>query len=345
MSKAPVMTFDASMMEELESEQGSVSPLAELATLKVYNPKVGEKADPELAGKFRLITSDKQEHVLEAPIEVNIFDYAYFYSGEFFQETQEGPKKVFALTTEFGPYHKNSDPINFIIDSKYIGSFEKGKFAQMIKTKKLNGEENYFYDKKKKSDGTPYDGSLLDRKVVMYGEVISGEFAGTLFRMYVSVPRLGKTFADGENIAPNEWTVLAAINAALPDMKAQNPKINRISPRHVDITFGIRLNDKNNYLLDASYKGLTGFRTNNSEAYNHIQSIRAEVMSKYANSVVTPILLDNPEAPTQAKVNFTSAPALSSGDSIESSIAKQDQLIEATATFSDDEIHVEDIPF
>ena len=112
-------------------------------------------------------------------------------------------------------------------------------------------------------------------------------------------------------------------------MKAQNPKINRISPRHVDITFGIRLNDKNNYLLDASYKGLTGFRTNNSEAYNHIQSIRAEVMNKYANSVVTPILLDNPEAPTQAKVNFTSAPALSSGDSIESSIAKQDQLIDS----------------
>lgn len=49
MSKAPVTTFDASMMEDLESEQGSVSPLAELATLKVYNPKVGEKADPELA--------------------------------------------------------------------------------------------------------------------------------------------------------------------------------------------------------------------------------------------------------------------------------------------------------
>ena len=44
-------------------------------------------------------------------------------------------------------------------------------------------------------------------------------------------------------------------------------------------------------------------------------------------------------------VNFAAAPQLSSGESIESTIAKQDQLIAAASTFSDDEIHVEDVPF
>ena len=63
------------------------------------------------------------------------------------------------------------------------------------------------------------------------------------------------------------------------------------------------------------------------------------------DSVITPILLDNPESPTQAKVNFAAAPQLSSGESIESTIAKQDQLIAAASTFSDDEIHVEEVPF
>lgn len=343
MSKVP-MTFDASMMQDLEAGQGQASPFSELATLKVYNPKVGEKPDPELVGKFRLITSDKVEHIIDAPVEVNILDYAYFFSGEFFQETPEGPKKVYAYTNEFGPYHKNIDPISFIIDGQHIGSFEKGKFTQMIRTKKLNGQENYFYDKKKKSDGTPYDGSLIERRAVMYGEIISGDFAGTLFRMYVSVPRIGKTYVDGKAVSAVEGTLLAAVEAGLPDMKAQNSKISRITPRHVDLSFGIRLNDKNNCLLDASYKGLTGFRTNNSAQYEKIQSMRKEAFGKYDNTPITPILLDNPDSPTDVKVNLTPT-MISAPSSIESTIQKQNQILDARATFDSDEVHIDEVPW
>lgn len=294
-----VATFNAAMMSQIEDEQGTVSPLAELATLKVYNPKMGAVADPELAGKFKLTTPDKQEHILDGEIELNILEYAFFYSGEFFPDN--GSEKVFAITSEFGPFAKKTDTLDLIIDKKYVGKFERGQFEEMIKSPTLNGGRNYFHTVKKNVEGRPYDSSEMTKRVVLYAQIISGPFAGTLIRMYTNPSKLGKTFVDGNVVNPDEGTILYAIDAGLPEMRKINPKTNRLSARFVDMKISIYKNEKGNFLINATYKSLTGFRTDNTEVYNHIQSIRKEVNVRNADYAVTSIMI----ADGKANVSFS----------------------------------------
>lgn len=119
--------------------------------------------------------------------------------------------------------------------------------------------------------------------------------------MYTNPSKLGKTFVDGNVVNPDEGTILYAIDAGLPEMRKINSKTNRLSARFVDMKISIYKNEKGNFLINATYKSLTGFRTDNTEVYNHIQSIRKEVNVRNADYAVTSIMI----AYGKANVSFS----------------------------------------
>lgn len=265
---------------------GGSSVMDKIGTLKIYNPKPGTAADPALAGSFLYKALGQTEFSpLQGPLVFNPLSVTFFYAGEVYPIDDNGnvsDDKIFFTTSEFGKYTKKTDTIGLAAGGKKVGFFTKEGFESMIRTPRLNGQINQFYERKKDSVGKPYDSSYLNKRCMIYGKFVAGDNAGEYFRMSVSMNAYGITYRDGAPCDPDAGTFEAAIAEGLPELNellANNglKSVRNISPDQCDIGLDIETNDRGNFLSKFSFEGLVAVRgVDNEEDLKFVHDLKQE---------------------------------------------------------------------
>ena len=317
MSTTELQNINLAMLDMAVTEDtaGYQSVMSALSTVKIYNPAPNEKADPAKAGKIRIKLSGTpeagggKEVYVDGPLIFTPLSIQFVYNGQIFPriDGRVADEEAFFTTSEFHKYTKKTDIIGLAAKGQVIGFFEKGQFEQMIRTPSLNGNRNEFYKEKEDMKGRPYDGSRLDKKVIIYGLITEGEYRNEFFRMYINPSVFGRTFdpETKQTIEAEEGTIEHAMAVALPKLNeilvANNRKpVQSIEHRQVDMALNVRTNDKGNFLPVFSYHGLVAMRgVDNTEAVNYIKELREEHHRSIfgdGTPAVTPIMIIDGQA-------------------------------------------------
>lgn len=307
--------LDMALTEDTSSYS---SVFSGLDVIKVYNPAPNELPDMQKAGKIRIKlggTADaggQKEVYVDGPLYFTPLSIQMQYTGNIFPRVNGvvSDEQVYFYTSEFHKFTKRTDVIGLAAKGQPLGFFAKGAFEEMIRTPMLNGNRNEFYEEKKDMKGKPYDGSRLDKKVVIYGIITAGEYTNNFFRMFINPSVFGKTY-DPElkmNIDAEEGTIEHAMAVALPELNkvltANNRKaVSSIEHRQVDMKLEVRTNERGNFLPHFSYHGLVAMRgVDNTEEVNYIKSLREEHHRSVfgeGSPVATPISIQNGMATAQ----------------------------------------------
>lgn len=334
-----VATINMDMLDRaLKTEGGTESVMNMLHNFKVYNPKMGTDIDPDKAGKFRIIESvTGNELFLDGPFKFNPLNVAFFHSGSIYPLMDNGTyadEKVFFFTNEFGKFAKKTDTVGLAAKNKAIGFFQKGEFENMIKSPNLNGGDNQFFEKKKTFEGKPYNGSLLKKGAVIYGQFVGGQYDGEYFRMFTSMNNIGVTYKDGAACEADEGTFeyavkqgLATLNEAL--VANGRKAIQQINPDQVDLQVTIRQNAKGNFLPVFEFAGLVAARGyDNQTDVKYIHDLKEEhFMSIFgAMPTPTPILIEGNNASVHISQPQLKAPTVGTADT---KFEEEAEIIEA----------------
>lgn len=282
-----IVEVDLEMLDRaIEENVGTSNVMNGIINFKLYNPKIGKDIEEDKANKFRVVEPGKSDPVYEeGPFTFNPLDIAYAFSGAVYPLLDNGTyadTKVFFSTSEFGKFAKPTDVLGFSANSKGIGFFQKAQLELMLRTPKLNGNENHFYLKKKDKDDKPYNASEISKTGVIYGVFSNGPRGGEVFRMFISPNHLGITFKAGEVCDPEPGTFEYAVNQGLEEMNAllvANGKktIRSIRANQCDIRLSIRQNEKKVFLPVFEYAGLVAKRGgNNIDLIEYIRGLKAE---------------------------------------------------------------------
>lgn len=355
--------LNLAMLNRAEEEGSkSKSIMDTIHTLKIYNPPIGDKPDPEKAMKFKLVEKDTgEESFFDGPVTFNILDVAFFYSGSLYPIQEDGgfaEDKMFFYTNEFGKYTKNEDTVGLATMGKPIGFFKKGDFQKFLICPMLNGKPNQFYDQKKDKDGKPYASSHISKRAVVYGKFLSGPRTDEYFKYYISMGAVGSTFKDGETVPAPEGTLEDAISKGLDRMNVilvanNRKKVQSISPSQIDVRVTIVQNDRQNFLpkfetiLLAAERGI-----DNAVDIEFIKNLKQKHFSDIFGDMIapTPILIQG----TNATLTLAPLPEKKGAQSqLELAPASQqavveDEVLEAKAVFGADElpnVHTSDVPF
>lgn len=289
-----VQNINLAMLDMAVSEDTSSfsSVLSGLDTIKIYNPAPNELPDSEKAGKIRIRlggTADaggQRDVYVDGPLYFTPLSIQMQYTGNIFPRVNGivSDEQVYFYTSEFHKFTKRTDVIGLAAKGQPLGFFAKGAFEEMIRTPMLNGNRNEFYEEKKDMKGKPYDGSRLDKKVVIYGIITAGEYTNNFFRMFINPSVFGKTY-DAElkqSIKAEQGTIEHAMSVALPELNkiliANNRKaVSSIDHRQVDIKLTVKTNERGNYLPHFEYHGLVAMRgVDNTAEVDYIKWLREE---------------------------------------------------------------------
>lgn len=351
-----VANVNMGMLDRAEQDQvgtGISNVMDEIYTLKVYNPRIGDEADPEKAGKFVVVKpNSKEEELFEGTVRINPLDIKFFYAGSLYQvdkDGKQGDNKVFFSTNEFGKFSKKSDTIGLSANSKGIGFFTKGDFEKMIKTPLINGNDNQFFEKKKDTAGKFYNSSVMQKRVMVYGQFVDGPYAGGIFRMATSVKNFGITFKDGNVCDPDIGTIEFCSLDALQDMNdllvANGRKgVKSVSPDQIDIDIEIFQKEKN-FLPKFTYAGLVAKRgADNTEAIEFLRALQGSHFEQIFGAMGNPIHMELSDK--EAKFELVHVEAKAKTEKADKQLPAQsslktDEVAEANEVFGSDDTNME----
>ena len=351
--------LNMAMLDRAEEEGSkSKSVMDTIHTLKIYNPPIGDKADPEKAMKLKMVEKDTgEETFFEGPITFNILDVSYFYSGSLYPIQADGgfaEDKMFFYTNEFGKYAKNEDTIGLATMGKPIGFFKKGEFQKFLVSPMLNGKQNQFYEQKKDKEGKPYASSYISKRAVVYGKYLSGPRTGEYFKYYISMGAVGSTFKDGATVPAPEFSLEDAISKGLERMNVilianGRKKLQSISPSQIDVQVSVVENDRHNFLPKFETISLAAERgIDNAVDIEFISNLKKEHFTSIFGDVFTstPILIQGSNAiltlaPLPEKKGAQAQLALDAP-------VEEVQVVAAQEVFGAEalpEVHINDVPF
>jgi len=275
-NKKAVATVNTAMLDKaVASDNGIKSVMDNIHTIKVYNPRIGEPIDESKAWKFKIKLANTWEEVYtDKDIMFNPLNVSYFWSGSVYPVLDNwsfAEEKIFFTTNEFWKYAKKVDTIGLVAKGKVVWFFTKEDFEKMIRTKKLNWQENQFYDRKKDKEWKPFDWTLLNKWAVIYWQFVWWSHDKEIFRLFVNPKHLGVTYKDGQVIEPDAWTFEYAVNQGLEELNEilenNNRKaVRQIEATQVDLKLSIKQTENKNFLPVFDYSWLVAVRWYDNEA-------------------------------------------------------------------------------
>lgn len=295
----------------VQEDTGSGSSVMDkIHTVKIYNPKPGDAADPAYDGMFIIKPAGGgEQEVVEGPVMFNPISVTFFHSGEIYPIDQDGimsDDKIFFTTSEFNKFTKKTDVIGLAAKGKGVGFFTKGDFEEMIRSPRMNGGTNQFYERKKAADGKPYDSSYLSKGCMVYGKFSESSpyHPGEFFRMKISTSAFGITFKDVEACKAEPDTFEAVCDEAVTEMndilsKNGMKTVRRVEPSQIDMAIYAKKNDRGNNLPKFTYEGLVAARGyDNSDDIMFIHNLKNEHFESVFGSMdfPTPVTVEKGNA-------------------------------------------------
>jgi len=278
---------DMSMLENSGWSQATESVMAQIHTLKVYNPAPWKEPDPEKAGKFQIKEASTGEvKFIEWPISYNILSILEVFSGQCYPVDNSwftANEAVYFTTNEYSRFTSKEQPIGLRWGRNILWFFDKQGFQAMIKSKILNGDMNFFYKQGKTVEGRPYDSSELSKSFVVYGRFTSGEHKDEYFRTFMKPQYFGITWDNDaqERCDAADGTLLAAIDKALPEFNKVRESnsmkaVRSIAESQVIVKHSITKNEKGNFLSHIDYEALQMMLGSNIDDVEYIHGLQEQ---------------------------------------------------------------------